>query len=55
MITFPPTPIISVECPQIQLIDDDIAEGDEMFEVQISTASCQLLRNIFTVTILGKS
>ena len=55
MITFPPTPTTLIECPQVQLIDDADAEGDEMFEVQISTASCQLLQNTFTVTILGKS
>ena len=55
VVTFPPTPIVAIECPQIPLIDDTIPEPDESFEVQISTASCQVLQNTFTVNIQGKS
>ena len=56
VITFSPvSAAVQFECPQIQLINDNVAEGDETFEVQISTGSCQPFQAFFTVTILGKS
>ena len=55
VLTFPPTPIVTVDCPQIPIIDDAIAEPDESFEVQISTASCQVAQSTFTVIIQGRT
>lgn len=56
VITFSPVPfVVQFECPQILINDDNIAEGDETFEVQIITGSCQPFQTTFTVTIQGKS
>ena len=53
VITFPPTSIVAIECPQVPIINDAISEPDETFQIQISTASCQVAQSTFTVTILG--
>ena len=53
VISFGPTAILDVQCPQITLLDDLFSEADETFQVQISTASCQIPQSTFTVTIQG--
>lgn len=54
VVTFSPTSTSSVECPQIPIINDLIPEDDESFEVEISTVSCQVIQNTFTVVIQGE-
>lgn len=53
VLTFSPTPVLAIICPQIPIVDDAIPEPDETFEIQVSTASCLVAQSTFTVTIQG--
>ena len=51
-VTFPPSGGSAVQCQNVTLLDDNLEEGDETFQVEISDSDCQILGMASTVTIV---
>ena len=41
-----------VQCQNVTLIDDDVEENEETFQIQISSSDCLLAQEEATVTIV---
>ena len=51
-VTFPPSGGFAVQCQNVTLLDDDLEEEEETFQVQISDSDCQIAQPEATVTIV---
>ena len=52
LVTFPASTSSGMQCRDVTLLDDNVEEDDETFQVQIRDSVCQLARTEASVTII---
>ena len=52
LVTFPASTSVGMQCRDVTLLDDNVEEDDETFQVQIRDSVCQLGQTEASITII---